>query len=266
MGKLQPGIAFTGTFGGISFYKRQDVEEIIVRSKGGPAKGRVKKDPAYINTRRNNAEFGGRSTGSSLIKRMLHPLDALTWNSFTGRLNKILVPAQQADSQGEWGSRSVLLSACPGLLAGFNLNQTDHFDSMLRNPPVFQLDKSSLSATIDIPALLPGINFMVPAKYGFFCFQAVLGLVPDLHLNTQTNKYQAAAHYENQKPVLASSNWLPVGKKAAAINLQLSYPTAAPDAGFTLMLSLGISFGMPGSDNDVEQVIKAGAAKILSAI
>jgi hypothetical protein len=68
MAGQEPGLDFTGSLHNISAYKRRDMDTIIIRSKGGPSKRMIKSHPSFDLTRRNNKEFGGRSTASKLIR------------------------------------------------------------------------------------------------------------------------------------------------------------------------------------------------------
>ena len=162
MAKLHTAFPFIGTVGDLTYYKRRDIDEIIVRHKGGAYKERIKKDKAFVNTRKVNAEFGGRSAATKRIISMLFPMKAVADHSFSGELNSLLRAVQQMDTQNDWGKRSVKLSDNPALLSGFSLNKKNSFASIVRNPVRFELDRDNLSAAINLPDLLPGINFFVP--------------------------------------------------------------------------------------------------------
>ena len=264
MAKMQPGFPFTGTINGLSYYKMRGVEEIVVRQKGGPSGKRVKTDKAFANTRRNNAEFGGRSTASKWIMKMLFPMKALADNNIAGNINAMLIPIQELDTSGEWGSRSILFSANSQLLAGYSLNVKNQFDSIVRNPLAYELDRNDLKAIIHLPALLPGINFFVPWKYPLFSFQASLGIVPDLFYNNKDGIYKPQGDYEKFSSQTISTAWFPVSRGSAATVLELSYPHTPPDQSFAMLLSLGIRYGNPGDANNIGQIKYAGAAKVLA--
>src|SRR3954469_7906 len=68
---------YTGTIANITAYTRRDSDEVYMRSKSSLTKERIKKDPAFEPTRRTNAEFGGRSTASRLIRDVLTPLQPI---------------------------------------------------------------------------------------------------------------------------------------------------------------------------------------------
>jgi hypothetical protein len=52
----------------------------------------IKSKPSFDLTRRNNKEFGGRSTASKCIRRVLHPLKPLSVYNISGPLNSTLRP------------------------------------------------------------------------------------------------------------------------------------------------------------------------------
>jgi hypothetical protein len=84
MAGQEPGFGFTGSLHNISAYKRRDMDTIIIGSKGGPSKKMIKSYSSFELTRKNNKEFGGRSTASKWIMRVLHPLKPLPVIIFQG--------------------------------------------------------------------------------------------------------------------------------------------------------------------------------------
>lgn len=264
MAKITDGSHFIGTINNLSFYKMKGVEEIVVRGKGGPSAKKVKTSKVFVNTRRNNREFGGCSTAAKQVMQMLFPLKALADYNIAGSINRLLRPAKEMDTQHDWGQRSILLSAKPDLLAGFSLNMKNPFDAVVRNPIRYELDRSLLSAVIELPALIPGINFFVPWKYPLFSFQVTLGIVPDFYYDNIREKYAMTPGYENFYPQTKNTDWVPVSKGSEAETVELSLVDVPPDRSFTVMLSIGIRYGTIGAANTIEQVKYAGAAKVMA--
>ena len=264
MAKITPGSHFIGTINNLSFYKMRGVEEIIVRSKGGPSSKKVKTGKAFVNTRRNNREFGGCSTAAKQVMQMLFPLKALADYNIAGSINRLLRPAKEMDTQHEWGQRSILLRTKPDLLAGFSLNKKNPFDSVVRNPIRYELDRNRLSAVVELPALIPGINFFVPWKYPVFSFQVTLGIVPDFFYDSSQDKYTLPTGYEKFYPQTKNTDWVPVSKGSEAETVELSFVDVPPDQSFTVMLSIGIRYGTIGASNTIEQVKYAGSAKVIA--
>src|SRR6218665_2973625 len=110
MSQLESEIAFTGSFGGLSAYRMKGSDKIILRSKGGAKKERIKNDSSFVNTRRNNAEFGARALMSRCITRGMNSVRWLADYNMSGPLNAFLRPLQKMDGVSEWGKRCIRLS------------------------------------------------------------------------------------------------------------------------------------------------------------
>ena len=67
MATLTNPLGLSGSAGGFTFYKRKDLDKVIMRSRGGASRQKIKTDPGMEGTRRVNAEFGGRATASKYI-------------------------------------------------------------------------------------------------------------------------------------------------------------------------------------------------------
>ena len=101
MAGQEPGFGFTGSLHSISACKRRDMDTIIIRSKRGPSKRMINSHPSFELTRRNNKEFGGRSTASKWIRRILYLLKPPSDYNISGPLNSTLKPIQQMDTISE---------------------------------------------------------------------------------------------------------------------------------------------------------------------
>jgi hypothetical protein len=73
MAKLAGAILFTGSLGAVSAYRLKHSGTIVLRSKGGATREKIRKAPEFINTRRNNQEFG-KCAKAAAIRPALHPL------------------------------------------------------------------------------------------------------------------------------------------------------------------------------------------------
>jgi hypothetical protein len=261
MAKLTPGFGFTGSLSNLSSYEMKGVDGLVVRMKGGPTKKQIKSSPQFINTRRNNAEFGGRATACRHILWALQPHRALADYNFAGPLQAALRPVQLLDIKSEWGEKHILLSKNPRLLEGFSLNKKYIFDSVVRNPLHCNLDRKELKATISIPALMNGINFYPPAFHSLFSISLVLDVVPDIFY--KPTGYEAAKGYDKAFGKSFQSEWFMTAKGCPEQSIELKMDKTTPDENFSLMLSVGIRYGMAGA-NGIEQVPHAGSAKVLA--
>lgn len=260
MAQLTGEIQFIGSLRNISAYKMRGTDKIVLRRKGGPSRKQIKHSPKFVNTRRNNMEFGGRSMAAQEIKRILHPLMFLADYNITGPLNALLKPIQKLDTENDWGKRAIQLSKDPRLLEGFSLNRKYLFETIVRTPVLCAIEGTKEAAIIDIPALLPGINFMIPGNYAWYKFIAVMGLVPDLFFNRDT--YEPKDWNRDYWTTISETDWLPVNTAAPASKLELKGSSQdKPDACSTLV-ALGIAFGTI-RNNNIEPVKYIGAGKIL---
>ncbi|NII23559.1 hypothetical protein HB364_00605 [Pseudoflavitalea sp. X16] len=280
-----PGAGFQGSVDDLSFYRIRGVEGTIVRRKGGPSKEQVKNAPSMVQTRRGNSEFAGRAKTAQWIMRSLFYHKSLADHNIAGPLNALMTPVQLLDGTSNWGQRNVRLSANPQILKGFSLNRNNTFDTAIRYPIEYVLDRNTVSAFVQVPELQPGINLFAPEKYPWFSIVVSLGLVPDIiftkdqepadadydsFTDPQAKSSVHAYTYPHPEyklytlPVCAVTVWHPVKKGCPAIPLELQLPVSPPDNQFTLLLSIGIRYGIQEDARIISQVRYAGAAKILA--
>jgi hypothetical protein len=270
MAQMTDLFAFTGSISNLSAYRMRGHDKIILRTKGGASKDKIKRSPKFANTRRVNAEFGGRSTATQWILAVIGHVRPLADYNIAGPLNALIKPIQEMDTKSAWGERNIAFTKSPGLLEGFNLNKKNIFDSIIRNSLKIDLSRENLLARIDIPALLPKINFFIPpGQYSLYSLVAELGVLPDLYFS----KYGYAAPKGYIRSFSASTNtgWYPSlnGSPAMIMEIDLGKTVQQlkakfPDSSYTLVLSVGVRFGNMGMNNDVQQIRYAGAAKIIA--
>ncbi len=263
MAKLSGSFGFTGKIGNASAYTMRGVDGIILRSPGGASKNKIKTSARFRKTRDENAEFGGRATAGKYFRLACSAQKSLADYNIAGPINALMRPIQQLDTTSRHGQRNVVLSKNPRLLEGFSFNRKNTFDSTIRNPLSYILSRDTLSARIDIPALVPGINFFAPDKYPFYSVQAVLGIAPDFFYKPL--KYApSSGDYMPAKTTLAGTGWCPVQKGSEATTLELSITVPPPDQSFSLVLSIGVCYGIMLDATSVGQAKYAGCAKILA--
>jgi len=266
MAKLNASFTFIGPIDNLSAYTMRGVDGIILRKKGGASKNKIKRSAKFENTRKLNAEFGGRATAGKWVRSVLHYQKPMADYNISGPINALLKHVQKLDPRpGAFGKRSVLLSKSPSILDGFSLNRKTPLDSIIRSPLLYSVSRNTLSAHIDIPALMPGINFNTNEKSPVYSLVATLGIVPDLFYGKR-NYVPSSGNYQMFNNVSAMTAWYPVTKGSPALTLDLQHTATPPDQLFSLVLSIGIRFGAMLDANMVQQVKYAGAAKILVAV
>ncbi|HUP12417.1 MAG TPA: hypothetical protein VM187_09405 [Niastella sp.] len=260
MAKLEGTIQLTGSIQNMSFYKMRGSDKIIVRKKGGPSKKQVKNARNFENTRRNNMEFGGRALAAATIKGYLHPLLFLADYNIVGPLNALLRPIQKMDTTSGWGKRHVLLTKQPRLLEGFTLNRRYLFETIVRTPVVCNLQGEQVH--INLPALMPGINFMSPGNYPYYRFIGTAGVVPDIYYTDHGYqlKDRESSYFE-----MIESEWLPVNAPAAAQSLTIHGLPENKPAGCSIMVAIGVAFGKLQGDTIVPEKY-VGGAKVMMVV
>ena len=264
MANLRGNIVFTGSVGGLSAYTRKGSDKIILRTKGGASKDKIKRSAAFANTRKLNAEFGGASSAARNIKLALIGLTHLDHSHFQSRLTAVCSSIQKLDTTNELGRRAVLISGYRQLLEGFNLQMGTGFDSIIKHPLQCSIDRDGLSATVLVPQLFPQISVYVPGRFSLFRLIAVLGVVPDMHYEEGSKKYVPI----NKKVLVRRADlyteWMGAEDicPQQMLRLQVEGITRISDHD-SLQLSVGVEFGVAVRADVIEPVNYAGAAKIM---
>lgn len=260
------GITFIGGLGNVTAYTQKGSDKIILRRKGGPSRAMVKNDVKFAVQRRYGQELGGCSVAGKAIRMMFGPNRALADQSLCAKLNQYLLQVQRRDTANELGQRAIRLSHMPQLLAGFSLNgKASLFDLTIRSTITASIDRDGLSARIAVPELLPGVNFYPADNQSMYSVTVVLGIVPDAEFDAELKKYVTPLWFDTTyAPVMASTAWLPAGVPADAATLEIRFPQRPPELEFSVMLSVGIRYGMFLGDGTVLQTRRVGAAKVLA--
>jgi hypothetical protein len=262
MAKLTSLLKFHGSLDGLSAYKMEGLQEEILRRKGGPTKEQILHDPRFALTRKNNKETAGRSRASGLVLDTLGGLRPAVDQSCCGRLNALLKVVQEGDTLSPWGERHVRLTLGPGLLEGFNLRKVCPLEGVLLNPLTCTVDKAALSAAVHVPALLPGLNFVSPAQQPLYRVVASLGAVPDLFYRETGDHYFPAEGYRRVSAQTAWTGWFPVRGGSPATTLAVQLPEGPEVDTFSLVLTVGVQWGMVGAGGRVDITKKARSARI----
>lgn len=264
MAKVKLPFPLTGNLAGMSLYTRKDMEGVLARTPGGASRERILHDPCFDLTRRYGAEFAGCSTASKWLRRgALQPLEFLSDFNWASALLRHLHPLVPLDTAGKLGSRSVSLSKHPSLVAGYPLTRRLSFDRVVRTEVEGTIEKDTLSARVQVSALLPQVNFFPEGPYAYYRFTVALGAVPDLH-HQSGYYYSADAAYKPAGPQSTASEWFLVKKGSPATTLTLSLPEAPGTAPFTLVLSVGLVMGTVSAYGSIEPIAHFGAARILA--
>jgi hypothetical protein len=243
MAKLSGPLRFEGKLDEFSAYKMKGCEGTVLRMGWGPSKKDVHTKDCYELLRKNNREFGGRSTTGAYLKRILKPLQGVVDYNLSPALNGLLKPVQEADLESTWGTRNVLISRKPFLLEGLNLNRRNPFDAVVSSPIQTKVDKLAGTALVNVPEFLPSINFFPPTNFSVCRITAVMGIAPDFYYAEP--RYKPLPAFTKWQNVTASSEWFLASKGCPSCELDLSLPATLPEEGFSLLVAVGIEVGTP---------------------
>ncbi len=237
----------TGTLGKVSFYTRKGSDEIFMRTKGGATKDQIKRRPEFANVRKNNKEFGGCSKMSKAIRMAFYGLHHVADYNLAPVLCSLMKNIQAADTDGVWGERSILLSKSKQYLVGFNFNRINRFDSVLRIPLDWKIDRENTAATVAIPTFACSLGLNMPDRYSLFRISATLGVVTDRVLGAQKYDYEPVHDTIGLDRQFLSTEWFPRSTTVAAQELSFQLEVQHPEITFnnsdTLILSVAIEFG-----------------------
>jgi hypothetical protein len=264
MGTIDGGLGegLRGKFDGLSFYKMRGVDKTVVRKSGGHSKDKIKYDPDLDQFRRAGSEFGGRAVAAKFIMRALYYHKPLADYNIAGPLIALMKPVQERDLMSELGARNVYLSANAQYLKGFSLNRQHPFDSVIRYPVTGTLNREELNASVQFPELIPQVNFIPPVTLPYYSLRIGLGVVPDI---VRDPKRYVPVHpdYSSICAVYADTAWLPLLQEAEAREVKIQYDLRPPDNNFTLVLTVGIRYGIVKDINQIRQAPYVGSAKVL---
>jgi hypothetical protein len=260
MAKLIGPIQYTGTIQDLSAYKMRGLDKIILRSKGGPTKQQIKNGRNFINVRRNNAEFAASTKAAASIRRALFAVKRLADPAATGRLNAICKAILKQDPRSERGKREVLFSQYGELLVGFNFNKNLLLNTVIRHPMFTSVDRSTGKASVEIPALIPGINFYCPPAFKLFRLTIALALVPDVLFRNGDYKYNSTTQVGKS----VYSEWFSAKSQiqTQSFELEIDDPLVAEN-NFSMILAIGVEFGEAGNNNSIVPVRYGGCAGIV---
>ncbi|MEI8087899.1 MAG: hypothetical protein WCG93_16935, partial [Paludibacter sp.] len=190
MARVKQLDVITGSIKNLSFYTRKGSDQVFVRTKGGATKDKIKRSPAFEGVRKSNKEFGGCSKMSKEIRSTFTALAHVADFNLSSVLCSVAKNIQKTDQVNPVGERNLCLSSYRQYLVGFDFNRDNRFDSVLRIPLQWHIDRVKQSAVVDIPAFACSMGLYLPRKYTLFRIVISLGVATDMQLNPQKNGYE----------------------------------------------------------------------------
>jgi len=263
MATVDDDFSFKGPLGKFTFYKMKGVNKLVARSKSGPTADQIKNDPAFAGSRKVNAEWKGVVKLSKAIRQGITKIDHLRDYNYPPLLKRVTSNILKANTEGTKGSRSLLLSKYRFLAEGFNLNTARTLESIISSPFQCSINRPALSATIDIPELLPDINFRNPFKLPLYRLIFHLDTVSDFHYDALSANYYPIDAHPNIGNTLYT-DWLPFknAEPATSVTIHAKRMTELGEH-TSIIISGGVEFGMPDANGMVEMLQTSGCGKVL---
>jgi len=263
MARLNNDFTFTGRIGRLTAYKMSGVKQIVVRSIGGPTAEQIKNLPQFKTTRAINAEWKGVMMSRKALRLAIMPVNHLRDYNYASILNRITGNIMKAGSNDDSGTRPVLFSQFNYLLEGFDLNENNLLHSVVSSQIRATINRESLSATIELPEIIPGINLRNYQKLPFYRFVFNMGTISDFAWDEAVQDYRPIDK-DNLIRNKITTEWLQSNQKRPAETLELPSLNFEPIGDHTsIIIAGGIEFGMPTAVGSIEFVPRSGSGKIL---
>ena len=125
------------------------------------------------------------------------------------------------------------------------------------------INRETLSASIELPEIIPGINLRNYQKLPYYRFVFNMGTIADYAWDDSIQDYMPLEKANGIRNKIATE-WQQPNRKTAAETLDLPSLHFEPIGDHTsLIIAGGIEFGMPIADGSIEFVPRSGSGKIL---
>ena len=264
MAKMNSPFPFLGTLGEVSVYKNRLTDSIVVRMKGGPNKHQNKTYPSMESVREQNKEFVQCGAANSNLFLAVHRVKHLTDYVLAGEFTKVIKAIQCQDKIRQPGQREILISANRQFLEGFQFNRKNPFDMVFSHPISTTIDRVGKLAVVQIPDVVPGINFKNPWPYSLFRFVVCIGALRDMLYSDADKRYFLEADRGHHGVNSVTTDWLSTDTQTPgrAIEVKLQQMVGIDDHA-TLIVCVGIEFGT-NNYNGITPVKHVGCAKVVA--
>ncbi len=266
MAILANGSGYTGSLGDMSAYRMQGVDRIVLRTKGGASRDKIRNHPSFVRTRENNQEWKACTMAFRMVNSALGPVRLLGDYNYSGTLTGLCKSVQQDETISIRGERGIPFSQNLYKLEGFGLNKYHVFDSILRHPLTCEMDRPAGTAIIQLRATEPGINLRNPRKLAMFRFVFSMGVIADIVFDPAQKIYKPAVELPANHLVFASTPWCAYEAGSEAQQVLLSINGWQPQSTHSLLLAAGVDFGQPVNNTEIRSTKYAGAAKVLRLV
>lgn len=256
----------TGSIKGVSFYTVRGSDKVIMRTKGGASKDKIKSSPKFEGLRKQQKEWSGCAKFGSMARYAFGGLHRLADYNLTPVLNGIGKNLMKLDTESDTGRRSLKLSVYPQALEGFNFNRNYPLNTVLRVAPVAQLNREKLEASVSIPRINTDIDLLNIQRLPFFRLIVAIGTISDMQYNAATNDYEPLVPELHGVSETRTGEWhstqtiLPEHVMTAALEER---EINALTENVTVLVSMAVEFGNVGFTGKPVEVKYAGCGKVM---
>lgn len=266
MAIVKGAIQLTGSIKGVSFYTVRGSDKVIMRTKGGASKEKIKTSPKFEGLRKQQKEWSGCAKFGSVTRWALGGLHRLADYNLSPVLNGIGKNLMKLDTESETGRRRLYLSAYPQALEGFNFNRNYPFNTVLRVAPVVCLRRGELSADVLVPRINTDIDLLNIQKLPFFRLIVCLGTVSDLEYQEVGNDYQPMVPDVHGTTNVLTTDWYSTQTIVPEQTLRVALEEeeiSVLNEHVTVLVSMAVEFGNVGFTGQPQEVKYAGCGKVL---
>lgn len=259
-------VTMTGSFGNASFYTRRGSDKIIVRTKGGASKEKIKSSPKFANLRLQQKEWKGCTAFASVLRYAFGGMHRLADYNLTPVLNGFAKNLQKTDTSKPNGQRGIYLSKMCYTLENFNFNRTNPYNTMLRVMPHANIDRETAKATVKVPRINTDISLLNLQRLPYFRLITSLSVVSDVVYDENRNDFLPLVPEVHGICEIITSEWLVseniIDEQTIEIKID-DYNREMLTENCTLILSMGVEFGKVGFGGLIQEVKYAGSGRVL---
>lgn len=256
----------TGNISGMTLYTRCDSDKIIVRSKGGVSREKLKKLPQYESIRNHQKEWSGVTKFSSGLRYSLGGLHRLADFNILPAFNSIINKCVKSEDINLKGKRPVCISTRNYLLEGFSLNRKFVLNNILRVYVNFDIDRNTLRGSVVFPSINTTTDLLNVKKLPFFRLLLSIGTVSDMFFDELINDYLPLNEALHGASDVFSSQWYSantvIESQTLTVQMNATKQLLLTDD-VSVIMCLGVEFGGVGFTGEPEPVKYSGSGKIV---
>ena len=271
MAIIKGAIQMEGSIRGVSFYTLPGSDKVIMRTKGGPSKRRMKVGKEFETVRKHQSEWAACVLFSRGLQYAMGENYRLADYNVSPVWNGIGKKLINLDEESTLGERHLRLSVYREALAGFSLNKNFAFNAVMQATPTFEVNKEQRSATVCFPQINTTNDLLNVQKLPYFRLVVALGLVSDIQFNPENNRSKYAPELDdangmNQSTVtewFSANDLIPAQEIRVAFDEVMLRVRAEHE---TVILTVGVEFGTTAFGGKIEGVKRAGCARIMAVL